>query len=143
MKYDAPCFFIPTVIMDSILTALTTSSFAWPLQFCLFSTIVSYVASVVTSNVSQVDRVWTFLPNIYTAYFALMPLWPRPTGDPTPLLPFVPADLQSQLEPHSWSPRALLLLGLITTWMFRLSYNTYRRGKTPVRQTVSSIPDDV
>ncbi|KAE9406931.1 DUF1295-domain-containing protein, partial [Gymnopus androsaceus JB14] len=114
--------------MDSIHVAFTSSAFAWPLQFCLFSTIATYVASVITSNVSQVDRLWTFLPTIYTAYFALMPLWARPTGQPTPLIPFVPADLQLQTESQSWSPRALLLLGLITTWMFRLSYNTYRRG---------------
>ncbi|KAE9382875.1 hypothetical protein BT96DRAFT_982779, partial [Gymnopus androsaceus JB14] len=28
----------------------------------------------------------------------------------------------------SWSPRPLILLSLVTIWMFRLSYNTYRPG---------------
>ncbi|KAE9397660.1 hypothetical protein BT96DRAFT_66834 [Gymnopus androsaceus JB14] len=112
--------------MDSIISALTTSSFAWPLQFCLFSTVVTYIASVLTSNVSQVDRVWTFLPLIYTAYFALLPLWPL--EQTIPLLPFVPSDLQSESQDIFWSPRALILLFLVTIWMFRLSYNTYRRG---------------
>ncbi|OBZ72701.1 hypothetical protein A0H81_07519 [Grifola frondosa] len=56
--------------------------------------------------VTFLDRLWTFLPTIYTAYYALLPLWPL----------------------ESFSPRALLMLGLVSFWMCRLSYNTWRRG---------------
>ncbi|KAF8207245.1 hypothetical protein K438DRAFT_1917614 [Mycena galopus ATCC 62051] len=87
-------------------------AFEWPAQFCLFVTVATYVMSIITSNVSQVDRLWTFLPTIYTAYFALMPLWPQEQ-----LFYLVP-----------YTPAALMMLALIVTWMFRLSYNTYRRG---------------
>ncbi|KAJ8488110.1 hypothetical protein ONZ45_g14071 [Pleurotus djamor] len=95
--------------------------FEWPLQFCVFSTVSTYVLSILTANVSQVDRVWTFLPTIYTAYFALLPLWP--SSKLIPLFPFSPPTTDA-----SFSPRALLMLALVTIWMFRLSYNTYRRG---------------
>jgi len=97
-------------------------AFEWPVQFCVFLTAATFVASIITSNVSQVDRLWTFLPTIYTTYFALLPLWPQ--EQPFYLAPYTP----SVLGIAAYNPRALLLLSLITTWMFRLSYNTYRRG---------------
>ncbi|KAK0235744.1 hypothetical protein EDD85DRAFT_908417 [Armillaria nabsnona] len=98
---------------------------AWPLQFCAFVTAATYVASIVTANVSQVDRLWTFLPLIYSAYFALLPLWPK-SVQPFPLCPYVPDELVAFAS--DYSPRALLMVALEVIWMFRLSYNTYRRG---------------
>ncbi|KAI5829120.1 DUF1295-domain-containing protein [Schizophyllum commune Tattone D] len=95
----------------------------WPLQFCAFTTAATYIASIITSNVSQVDRLWTFLPAIYTAYFALLPVLPR--TQLLPLFPFVPKELG---VPEVLSPRAMLMLGLVGIWMIRLSYNTWRRG---------------
>ena len=92
------------------------AAFSWPLQLCAFSTVGTYVASVITSNVSQVDRLWTFLPTIYTAYFALLPLWPR-SVQPFPLAPYVPDELLAASE--NFSPRAVLMLSVIVTWMFR------------------------
>ncbi|KAJ7116188.1 hypothetical protein C8R46DRAFT_1152809 [Mycena filopes] len=99
-------------------------AFEWPVQFCIFSTLATYIASIVTSNVSQVDRLWTFLPTIYSAYFALLPLWPK--EQPFYLVPYTPAALE--FAAGEYNPRALMMLSLIITWMFRLSYNTYRRG---------------
>ncbi|TDL25599.1 DUF1295-domain-containing protein [Rickenella mellea] len=100
-------------------------TFRWPVQFCIFSTVTTYVLSIITGNVSQVDRVWTFLPTIFTAYFALLPLWPsKPV---LPLFPYTPEDVNAQVA-REWNPRALLMLGLQVTWMLRLSYNTWRRG---------------
>ncbi|ESK86608.1 integral membrane protein [Moniliophthora roreri MCA 2997] len=98
----------------------------WPLQFCAFVTATTYILSIVTSNVSQVDRLWTFLPNIYTAYYALLPILPKAHEQPFFLCPYVPPSMEKLAE--QWNPRALLMLGLVTTWMLRLSYNTYRRG---------------
>ncbi|KAH7873438.1 uncharacterized protein C8R40DRAFT_1161690 [Lentinula edodes] len=120
------------------MSLLSDSALAYPFSLCLFSTAVTYIASVLTSNVSQVDRLWTFLPTIYTAYFALAPLWPKePTyvaGIQIPFIPFLPAQLQAQYPLDdltasiTFSPRALLILTLINLWMLRLSYNTFRRG---------------
>ncbi|PPQ73609.1 hypothetical protein CVT25_005591 [Psilocybe cyanescens] len=97
----------------------------WPAQFCLLSTGLTWIASLITSNVSQVDRLWTFLPTIYTAYYALLPLLPN--SQPFLFAPYAPKTLGwSSIK--DFSPRALLMLTLITIWMCRLSYNTHRRG---------------
>ncbi|KAF8968046.1 hypothetical protein BDZ97DRAFT_1800620 [Flammula alnicola] len=97
----------------------------WPAQLCLFSTLATYVASIVTKNASQVDRLWTFLPTIYTAYYALLPLLPN--AQPFMLVPYAPKELGWSTV-KDFSPRALLMFSLVSTWMCRLSYNTYRRG---------------
>ena len=94
---------------------LTLAAFEWPLQFCGFITAASYIASVVTANVSQVDRLWTFLPTIYTAYFALLPLWPSEQG--FILGPFVPEELREFSK--DYSPRAVMMLAMVNLWMFR------------------------
>ncbi|GJJ08293.1 hypothetical protein Clacol_002504 [Clathrus columnatus] len=87
--------------------------FSVPIKFCLFNIAWTWIASVITRNVSQVDRVWTFLPTIYTAYYAIYPL-----------LPFADPGIKSL----GVSPRAGLMLLLQILWMVRLSYNTWRRG---------------
>ncbi|KXN91688.1 hypothetical protein AN958_12540 [Leucoagaricus sp. SymC.cos] len=97
----------------------------WPVQFCTTITALCYVVSVITSNVSQVDRLWTFLPTIYTAYYALLPLLPN--EQPFFLAPYAPKSLGYAVL-KDFSPRAVLILTLTVVWMFRLSYNTYRRG---------------
>jgi len=109
--------------------ALTPSGIAatlrWPVQFCFSTSVIVYALSIVTGNVSQVDRVWTFLPVIYTGYYALLPLWPNVPA--FPLAPFTPYDVNSTVA-SVYSSRALLMFGLQVIWMFRLSYNTWRRG---------------
>ncbi|KAJ2922830.1 hypothetical protein H1R20_g14216, partial [Candolleomyces eurysporus] len=100
-------------------------SLAWPAQFCAFVTAATWIASLVTGNVSQVDRLWTFLPTIYIAYYAFLPLFPQ--TQPFFLAPFTPKELGWRVATH-YSPRALLMFGLTFIWMCRLSYNTYRRG---------------
>lgn len=104
--------------------------FSVPVKFCLFNIAWTWIASVLTGNVSQVDRVWTFLPTVYTAYFAIYPL-----------LHWADAAIKSQ----GVSQRAILVLVLEVSarlylfsrdylqrtkviWMVRLSYNTWRRG---------------
>jgi steroid 5-alpha reductase family enzyme len=90
-------------------------AYRWPVQFCLLVTTAAYLFSIITSNVSQVDRLWTFLPTIYTAYFALLPLWPN---EPSLIFPYSPKDL-GWMVVTDFSPRALLMLGLTTVWTCR------------------------
>ncbi|KAG0697375.1 hypothetical protein DFH29DRAFT_156937 [Suillus ampliporus] len=99
--------------------------FVWPVKFCVAMTVATYVLSIITGNVSQVDRVWTFLPTIYTVYYALLPLWPSVA--PTFFFPYTPDALAASAR-ETYSPRALLMASLVVIWMFRLSYNTWRRG---------------
>jgi hypothetical protein len=88
-------------------------TFKYPLKFCLATTVTAYVLSLVTGNVSQVDRVWTFLPVFYTAYYALLPLWPREAI--LPLWPYTPAEVSSYMK-EDYSPRALLMLALVVNF---------------------------
>lgn len=94
-------------------------AYRWPIQLCFFSTTTTYILSLITSNVSQVDRLWTFLPTIYTAYYALLPLWP--SEQLFILCPYSPKDLGWAVV-TDFSPRALLILGLVFTWMCRSVY---------------------
>ncbi|KAF5342103.1 hypothetical protein D9611_001596 [Ephemerocybe angulata] len=100
-------------------------SLVWPAQFCAFTIAATFIVSVITGNVSQVDRLWTFLPTIYTAYYAFLPLFPNHQS--FFLEPFTPKALGWSVATQ-YSPRALLMFGLVFIWMCRLSYNTYRRG---------------
>lgn len=72
-------------------------AFVQPFQFLVFNIAWTYIASVITGNVSQVDRVWTFLPTLYTAYFAAYPLldWADPS-----------------IKAHGVHPRVVLMLAL-------------------------------
>jgi len=93
----------------------------WPAKFCVFVTFETWLHSIITSNVSQVDRLWTFLPTIYSAYYALFPLWPRRS-----LLwlgPYVPEELNYAAT--DFSPRAVLMLALIVMWMCRYVLVTF------------------
>ncbi|KAG5645560.1 hypothetical protein DXG03_005835 [Asterophora parasitica] len=99
--------------------------YQWPVEFCAATTAAVWILSLITSNVSQVDRLWTFLPTIYTGYYALLPLWPE---EPLFFLfPYSPKSLGWAVA-KTFSPRALLIFGVVFVWMSRLSYNTYRRG---------------
>lgn len=90
--------------------------YQWPVKFCAVVTVVVWVASLITSNVSQVDRLWTFLPFIYAGYYALLPLWPQ---EPSFFLcPYTPKSL-GWATARDFSPRAVLMLGLIFLWMIR------------------------
>ncbi|KAH7884552.1 hypothetical protein F5I97DRAFT_1890292 [Phlebopus sp. FC_14] len=99
--------------------------FVWPVKFCLGMMATTYILSLFTGNVSQVDRAWTFLPTIYTVYYALLPLWPR--DPPTFFFPHTPDAVHASVA-GSYSPRALLMMALVVIWMGRLTYNTWRRG---------------
>lgn len=88
----------------------------WPAQFCLLLTGTTWIASLVTDNVSQVDRLWTFLPTIYTAYYAFLPA--LPSAQIVWVVPYAPKALGSSVL-RDYSPRAVLMFGLVFIWMCR------------------------
>ena len=96
-------------VISPPLSAGIPLTFQWPVKYCFYTTLTTYVLSLITGNASQVDRVWTFLPVIYTAYYALLPFWPYKIL--LPLFPTIPKDLDRTLvnEPN---PRTLLMLAL-------------------------------
>ena len=57
--------------MDTLLDAYrTTDALALALYACALSAAWCWVASIVTGNYSQVDRLWSILPVLYTFHFA-------------------------------------------------------------------------
>ncbi|KAG9091264.1 hypothetical protein FRC06_000644 [Ceratobasidium sp. 370] len=86
-----------------------------PVKFCLFNIAWTFLAGEVTGNVSQVDRVWTFLPVLYSAYWSLyLPLY----GDGD----------NGWIKEQGVTGRGVLMVLLQVIWSSRLSYNTFRRG---------------
>lgn len=95
----------PPVLQDVLLSI--PPSLQWPVKICIYTSAACYVLSVITGNVSQVDRIWTFMPALYTAYFALLPLWPK--TPPLPLFPYTPEGVYPSVA-QNYNPRALLML---------------------------------
>ncbi|KIO34680.1 hypothetical protein M407DRAFT_16643 [Tulasnella calospora MUT 4182] len=83
-----------------------------PIDFVIVESLVTFLAGEITGNSSHVDRVWTFLPPLYTAYFTFLPLFS-----------WAPPDLKAA----GVSNRALLMLATQCIWSLRLSFNTWRR----------------
>ncbi|TIA90827.1 hypothetical protein E3P99_01412 [Wallemia hederae] len=88
---------------------------------CVYNVIWTYTLSEITGNVSQVDRVWTLLPLLYTAIPAF-DLAIKTYLQAPPSTSFL-AVVQTTV-----SSRALLLLSLQLLWSLRLTFNTARRG---------------
>ncbi|KAG8707321.1 hypothetical protein FRC09_001891 [Ceratobasidium sp. 395] len=88
---------------------------AGPVKFCLFNIAWTFLAGEITGNVSQVDRVWTFLPVLYSAYWGIyLPLYG--SGD------------NEWVKEQGVTGRGVLMVLLQILWSSRLSYNTFRRG---------------
>lgn len=71
------------------------------LQIYLVTCLVCFTAGELTRNVSQVDKLWSIMPVIYTWYMAVQ-------GD--------------------MDPRLVLMAALVTLWGARLTFNFWRRG---------------
>ncbi|KAK7036755.1 hypothetical protein VNI00_011421 [Paramarasmius palmivorus] len=96
----------------------------YPAQVFVLATTSTYVASVVTGNASHLDRLWPFLPSIYTIYFTLLPWWPN--EQKWILMPYVPEEVTKQsierygIDPtKDFSLRALIIVGLVGAWSIR------------------------
>lgn len=60
-----------------------------------------FLVSELTGNCSQVDKIWSIIPIVY--------VW-------------------TVAGASGWSPRLMLMAGLVTLWGLRLTYNFWRRG---------------
>ncbi|GAA5981267.1 hypothetical protein JCM5350_006081 [Sporobolomyces pararoseus] len=81
------------------------------LLFCGAISMIVWFLGEVTGNVSQVDRLWTTLPLVYSAHFTFIPYF---NGSVSHI---------SQLD-H----RMLLVFALQCCWSARLTYQSARRG---------------
>ena len=86
---------LPLPSLSSLLPLLPSS-----LAACAILTLATFTFGLLTGNVSQVDKVWSLAPPLYSLLIHLA----------------------------SPSPRSLLLLLLASSWGGRLTYNFWRRG---------------
>ena len=84
---------------------LSTNPVVTALAFALFLTPVVLIVSEINKNYSQVDRLWSILPVIYNAHYAL---WAHLAGIPTQRLDHV--------------------LAVSVLWGARLTFNYWRKG---------------
>ena len=89
LRQDAP--------LDARQWSMLQGGIALALGFAL----VAFVASELTGNYSQVDRLWSIVPAVFAWYFALM------SGS---------------------DARLILMATLVTAWALRLTFNFWRRG---------------
>jgi steroid 5-alpha reductase family enzyme len=104
-----------TVLLIATLIAIPLASFYFgdsPSQFqihalyvviriMLITSLVCFVVSELTTNYSQVDKLWSIMPIVYTWYFASV---------------------------AEWNNRAVIMAILVTCWGVRLTYNFNRKG---------------
>jgi steroid 5-alpha reductase family enzyme len=74
---------------------------------CVFVSVSTFVVSTATDNYSQVDKIWSIIPCIYTWLFVLV---------------------DGYSSTSSLSERNLLMAVLATVWGLRLTWNFNRRG---------------
>jgi hypothetical protein len=97
--------------MSPLIPSYLTVLLDYPFKLCAATALSTYVVTIITGNVSHVDRLWTVMPTIYSIYWALLPLWPSKNGDRWGyLVPYVPEEATHLA--HDFSHRALLMLGL-------------------------------
>lgn len=94
---------IPFVALryDTAPTAIQKDALITMFKVCMAVALVCFAVSEWTRNYSQVDKLWSMLPVIYTgisAYYA------------------------------DWSPKLLLIFSVVLIWGLRLTYNFSRRG---------------
>lgn len=94
---------IPTVAWyaDEPLTELQYEMLTKVSMGMLFVALYCFVVGEITSNNSQVDKLWSIVPAFYTGYFAYA---------------------------SDWHPRVTLMAALTMVWAIRLTYNFSRRG---------------
>lgn len=76
---------------------------------CVFASVSTFLVSTATDNYSQVDKIWSIIPFIYTWLFVFV-------------------DGYSSASASSLSERNLLMAVLATVWGLRLTWNFNRRG---------------
>ena len=88
-------------VMDETLDTVQNSTLVTLVATCLAMALVCFVVSTISGNHSQVDKIWSIMPMVYTWIIA---------------------------SRSGWEPRLVLMAGVVSAWGIRLTYNFSRRG---------------
>ena len=83
------------------LSHLQTHALYVVIRIMFITSLICFVVSELTQNYSQVDKLWSIMPIVYTWYFASV---------------------------SEWNIRAVIMAILVTCWGVRLTYNFNRKG---------------
>lgn len=99
---------IPVVAfaMDEPLDPLQRSTLVHLLTVYLVMALLCFVVSSLSNNYSQVDKLWSIMPVVYTWIVAFQ---------------------------SGWEPRLVLMAAVVSVWGIRLTYNFSRRGGYSLR----------
>ncbi|MCO5583364.1 hypothetical protein L7F22_037274 [Adiantum nelumboides] len=94
---------------------------------CAFFSTFVYVTQQITGNASQVDRLWTFLPVIYTIHFTFQQSLAS-ILDPPKLAGLFSSNSATKAAANQIVPRLALIFFLQVLWSGRLTFHAIRRG---------------
>ncbi len=97
---------IVSYFADAPLTPLQGHALGMLLRIYIATALLTFVVAELTRNCSQVDKLWSLMPPVYAWVMA---------------------------DAAGYTPRVLLMAGLITAWGLRLTYNFGRRGGYSLR----------
>ena len=100
-------YFSDTSDDSSPATEPSTKRYEAAFLLCLAASILCFVVSTLSSNYSQVDKIWSIIPVVY-AWIAVYPA----VGS----------------DDDGMDPRVLMMAVLATIWGLRLTWNFNRRG---------------
>ncbi len=89
---------------------LKADSLVSVILFMALVCIYSLVTTLLTGNYSQVDRIWSIVPILYTAHFVVISMY------------------QDGISFSQVDSRLLLMLAVVSLWGLRLTYNFIRKG---------------
>ncbi|CAF0819925.1 unnamed protein product, partial [Brachionus calyciflorus] len=92
-------------ILNEYITLATDPIFQYFMIGCGILSLICWIATVLTDNYSQVDRIWSIIPAVYAWLFVYTAVNYNPIG----------------------SNRAIIMALLTTLWGSRLTYNFWRK----------------
>jgi steroid 5-alpha reductase family enzyme len=93
---------------------------------CTFFSVLVYAGQQITGNASQVDRLWTFLPLIYTAHFTFQKTIAGLIDPPKLVAGLIPGAAKGTTA--DILPRLAVITLCQTMWSARLTFHAIRRG---------------
>ncbi len=106
---------------------------------CNIIAFITWLLTLVNNNFSQVDRVWSILPVLYSWAFVATAVLNNP--GPQPDVQVISENLGEDIKSGSARPgvvlegdnssltRLIVMASMITVWGCRLTYNYWRKGK--------------
>ncbi len=111
--------------------------------FCNIVAFITWILTLINKNFSQIDRLWSILPVLYSWGFVISAILNNP--GPQPDVQVISENLGEDIKSGSARPgvvlesdnssiiRLVFMSFMITIWGCRLTYNFWRKGKSDLK----------